>query len=179
MKTKICSRCKLEQLISEFYKNNKRKDGLCCYCKNCYKTYQKTHKTHRKKINQKYREEHKEEMKEYQKEYSQLAKGIYNNLKGNATYRNIKFNIKKEDFINWYEKELKKCYYCNRMLEDIRQDIKEGKENKNRLSIDRKNNHKGYELDNIVLACRRCNIIKGDYFTEKEMLQLGKILYSI
>lgn len=47
---------------------------------------------------------------------------------------------------------------------------------KNRLTIDRKNNNGNYCIDNIVLACYRCNTIKGDFFTEQEMLKIGKII---
>lgn len=37
MKTKICFRCKNEQLLSEFYKNKTKKDGLHLECKSCAK----------------------------------------------------------------------------------------------------------------------------------------------
>ena len=45
-----------------------------------------------------------------------------------------------------------------------------------RFSIDRKKNGIGYSLDNIVLACSRCNSIKSDYFTEEEMLKIGNFI---
>jgi 5-methylcytosine-specific restriction endonuclease McrA len=70
------------------------------------------------------------------------------------------------------------CYYCKRTLSEVKQDIKENIIFTNRLSIDRKDSFKGYSLDNIVLACYRCNTIKGRYFTEREMLKLAKTLYK-
>lgn len=40
MKTKVCTKCKLQKSSSEFHKNIKLKDGLCCRCKLCIKEYQ-------------------------------------------------------------------------------------------------------------------------------------------
>ena len=34
--TKKCSKCGRELPISEFYKNNRTKDGYCYYCKSCH-----------------------------------------------------------------------------------------------------------------------------------------------
>ena len=40
-----------------------------------------------------------------------------------------------------------------------------------------KDNSIGYNISNIVLSCRRCNSVKSDYFTEEEMIRIGKLLY--
>jgi hypothetical protein len=37
IKNKICSKCKIEKPLSEFYANNSRLDGLQSYCKECIK----------------------------------------------------------------------------------------------------------------------------------------------
>lgn len=34
--TKKCAKCGRELPISEFYKNNRTKDGYCYYCKSCH-----------------------------------------------------------------------------------------------------------------------------------------------
>ena len=47
---------------------------------------------------------------------------------------------------------------------------------KMRLTIDRKDNDRGYTIDNIVLSCNRCNMIKGNFFNEQDMLKIGKIV---
>jgi len=39
MVMKICTRCKVEKLISEFSKRKARQDGLLGHCKNCTDTY--------------------------------------------------------------------------------------------------------------------------------------------
>jgi ribosomal protein L33 len=86
MKTKFCTKCKIEKFITEFNKRN-NKDKLQCYCRDCNKLYC---------------QEHKVEIKENKKTY--------------------------------------------------------------------------YELNNIVLACGRCNFVKSNFFTEQEMLKIGNII---
>jgi hypothetical protein len=39
MKTKICSKCKIEKLIFEFHKETCNKDSLSRWCKLCHKQY--------------------------------------------------------------------------------------------------------------------------------------------
>jgi len=124
-----------------------------------------------------YQQEHKQEIKNYQKNYILTSTSIYSTLLNRNKKLKREF-ITKNDFINWYNQQEQKCYYCGRSLKEIKQDQKETNNHKNRLSIDRKNNNRGYTLDNIVLACYRCNLIKGNYFTEREMLNIGKILYK-
>jgi len=41
IKTKICSKCKIEKDISEFSKNKNKKDGVNSWCKYCCKQYRK------------------------------------------------------------------------------------------------------------------------------------------
>ena len=160
MKTKICTKCKKEKTLDQFYKGID-KDNLTYPCKDCIKIYYKENKV---KIN------------EYRKIYDLTSKRIYGILKNNTRNRGKELIITEEDFVNWYNNQEKICHYCKRTLEEIKQDIKENKKFKNRLSIDRKDNNKGYTLDNMALACRRCNSIKSDYFTEQEMIEIGKLL---
>jgi hypothetical protein len=37
--TKICSKCKIEKSIKDFYKRKTSKDGLRCHCKKCDDQY--------------------------------------------------------------------------------------------------------------------------------------------
>ena len=60
--TKRCSKCNRELPISEFANNKAQKDGLQCWCKECYNGYKQTHKQY---INQ------------YQKDYQNQFKGYY------------------------------------------------------------------------------------------------------
>ena len=55
MNVKKCYCCKKEKPLSEFSKDNKRKDGLFIYCKECqkqkYKIYYDKNKEHIKELN--------------------------------------------------------------------------------------------------------------------------------
>jgi len=44
---------------------------------------------------------------------------------------------------------------------------------------DRKDSTMGYTFDNVVLACRTCNVIKNSLLTYEEMLYLGPIIRSL
>lgn len=101
---------------------------------------------------------------------------IFSILKTRAKRENIQFSLTKDEFIEWYEKQNKKCFYCQRSIEDINKMDDSINNRTRRLTIDRLDNSKPYELDNIVLACYRCNYIKSDFFSKEEMIEIGKII---
>lgn len=193
MKTKICTKCKNEKPLNQFCKGND-KDDLNYQCKKCqhefYKIYYQSiirkekiclicnneflpKTNHQKCCSLKCTLIHN---KNQRKKHRLSPKAIWSILKQNT--KNKKFQITKEKFINWYNKQEQKCYYCERTLEQVKNDNKETNRYKTRLSIDRKDNNKGYKLNNIVLCCYRCNTIKGEYFTEQEMKQIGRTIYK-
>ena len=47
------------------------------------------------------------------------------------------------------------------------------------LEVDRKDNTKGYEIDNCVLACAVCNNAKSDKFTYEEFKAVGEVIGKI
>jgi len=120
----------------------------------------------------KYYQEHREEKHQKKFLYDRTLHGIFINLKYSAKKRNIDINFSENEFINWYDNQEQKCYYCNRTLEEVKKDYIFTK-NFHRFSIDRKNNDRSYELNNIVLACFNCNRIKGNFFNEEEMIKIG------
>lgn len=133
------------------------------------------HREVQKDYGKKYRllPKHKKEKHEYWQKYSLLPRRIFSILRTSAHKRNNLFSITEEVFTKWYEKQIKKCVYCNRTAEESKDFTYR------RLSIDRKDNNKGYELNNLVLACYRCNVIKSNIFTYDEMLEIGKLLKKI
>lgn len=172
MKTKICSRCKEEKSITEFHHSRGlyRKDGLQRYCKDCCNLAQlqwrQTHKELVKGYGQKYYQNHKEQFKERQGHYRATARGKYSMLRGHAR-QSILFTLEK--FEVWYDQQEKICYYCGRKLICAR-----AKRELDSLNIDRKDNNLSYTLDNMALSCRRCNIMKGSWLTETQMLDAAK-----
>ena len=160
MRTKCCSKCKEIKLIKDFYKDKYKKNGYVSSCKSCCYI-----------ITKKYSQSLKGKI--CQKKYYSSMKGIYNQLKTTSKRKNIIFTLNKKEFVTWYSKQLKQCVYCRRQDYEI---IKDYNGRHNRLSIDKKDNFKGYRLYNIVLCCHKCNTIKSDIFTFKEMKKIGIIL---
>ena len=99
--------------------------------------------------------------------------GIYVSLRNRGRKD---FDLKKEDFIEWYNKQEGKCSYCKLTLEEIRKlpPPYNRKNGLNKFSIDRKDNNLGYTIENITLSCFTCNTIKNNFLTYEEMLKIGK-----
>lgn len=159
MKTKICSVCKIKKAIEKFNNYKRGKNGKESRCKEC--SAKATHKWFKSIKGQ---------------IYYQLPKSIYRYLKSRAKQRKLSFNLSCQEFITWYNNELKICVYCKRTAQEA---IKDYNGYHTRLSIDRKDNNKGYQLDNIVLCCYNCNVIKGNRYTYEEMQQIAKIIIKI
>ena len=104
------------------------------------------------------------------------ARGIYDVLKAGAKKRNIIVGISRDDFALWYNSQKRECIYCKRSESDILLTDSVIQTKCNRLTIDRLNNDMGYCNDNLGLCCKRCNIIKGNFFTESEMMEIGLII---
>ena len=185
---KLCPHCKKYRPIKYFYKDKSRTDGLCSWCKECCKIHSRKYKrTEIGKLNErikykKFREEiktnpevlnkYRKNQRRHRRKYSKTAAGKYWNLKGRA--KDIKFTITQHEFELWFEKQTMKCHYCKK---DVL--FGYGKGNlSNSLTIDRKDNQVGYTIDNIVFACRKCNTIKGMWFTEKEMLEIAERYFN-
>ena len=120
----------------------------------------------------------KEHLKKYHSEYRKSASGIYTSLKKTLKLKSgvKELTINREDFIKWYKSQNKKCVYCGIKEEGLSKDIIQSKRFNKRLTIDRINNDIGYRINNIILACHKCNQIKNNLFTYNEMLQIGKII---
>jgi hypothetical protein len=142
----------------------------CMVCKRLFKPNSGSQKYCSKLCKQCVR---KSQHKKAYKKYYNSPLGLYNSLKKHAEERDVKFYLNKEMFITWYNKQNKKCIYCERTeTEAIKDKIGPFK----RITIDRKDNDIGYKFTNLVLACYRCNSIKGSFLTFKEMKQVAKII---
>ena len=157
---KICSKCHIKKPINQFCHSKNRYDSVGVYCKECVK---KDYLLNRKKI-----------MKKHKEYYNSLG-GLFASIKGSAKQRKIFFNLTKKEFVKWYRIQSKVCVYCKR---NVKQVIHEHKGFFKRLTIDRIDNKLGYQLDNIVLCCFKCNTIKGNDLDYKTMKKIGKILQN-
>lgn len=74
IKTKICTKCKKEKDLSEFYKEKLGKQGLRGDCKECVKKYKiKHYQKYKKRINKQkkqYKDKNKNKYKKYHNEYN-------------------------------------------------------------------------------------------------------------
>ena len=66
---KICSNCKQNIFIKDFYKNISKKDGRQSECKYCMSKYIIENKHRRSEYNKKYQVEHSQQIAKYQQKY--------------------------------------------------------------------------------------------------------------
>lgn len=185
MATKICSKCKQSKPLSEFYRDKQKRDKLTSSCKQCAEVMGKIYRDKvqedntlrqiRNNYHRQYRRLNIRKQREYyklkQREYNKTPKGKYYNKRSIAKRLGIKFDISRQEFVDWFNRQKPLgCYYCNADLEFIEQ----GNKTMGGITIDRKNNDNGYTLENICLSCRRCNTIKGNWFNEQQMLEIAK-----
>jgi hypothetical protein len=153
--TRYCKGCDRDLPLSMFTKDKKNKDGLAFYCKNC--------------------------TSEYGEKYRNTPDGVFSNIIGRSNYykhTKPRFHkpvlLTKPEFVDWYNNQEKKCYYCDIPEEnlDLIQEIFNRK--MLRLEVDCMNNELGYRLDNIVLACHLCNFMKLHVFSSAEMREIAQ-----
>lgn len=127
----------------------------------------------------KYHKENLDSYRAYRRNYRRLnPRGIFSALKDGAKKRNLQVTMTIDQFVCWWESQHKICFYCKRTLEEITHHSDSINNRAKRFTIDRADSKKPYSLKNIRLACYRCNCVKGDYFSESEMLKIGKIIHA-
>ncbi len=107
----------------------------------------------------------------YLKKYRQTVNCKFSVLRSRAWRRSILFLITKEKFIEWFNKQPRICRYCS-----VKVTMGIAGVRKNWLTIDRKNNNGSYFIDNIIISCHRCNLLKADDISYKVMIKIGKII---
>lgn len=122
-----------------------------------------------------WRDSHSEWQIAYREKRYLTAKYTWQRLSYRAKARNIPFKITLEEFTLWFNAQKKECFYCEITFEQMKQskDTMIARFKKS-FSVDRRLNNGAYEITNIVLACQRCNFIKGDFFTWEEMKEIAQ-----
>jgi len=142
------------------------------------KQYYLKNKTKIDARNKKWHQTHREQFKKYRHKYylKHPDLNLWNNVKNRCKYKNIELKFTKPEFLKWYNSRDKKCEYCG-ILETNWPKTKDTLlKIYKRLQLDRKIPGKAYSLDNLVLACPRCNCTKSNFFTFKEMKKIGRII---
>ncbi len=187
METLYCKRCGQTKSAIEFGSDSRRKNGksfYCLICRNALSALYKQHYkgTHSETFLERRRTQARkrywgnlEHYRKYQREnmrrFHRTDKGKYHTLKFRAKRDGILFNISEDMFLHWFCEQGLQCQYCGREVE-----FANGRSNTNMrgLTIDRKDPNGIYRLDNMCIACRQCNTIKGYWFSYDEMKQIAK-----
>lgn len=116
-----------------------------------------------------YNGRHLKEKRLISKEWRKSAVGKYKKLLERGRVKGVSVEITQDNFVLWFNNQAKVCHYCGVVLhKDYQDGYLRG------LTIDRKDNNKPYEIDNIVLACQRCNSMKGSWLNEEQMLDAAQ-----
>jgi len=98
---KICTKCKQEKELADFYKDNNYSDGMSAWCKKCKTEYAKQYRLKNKDKIQRYRDIHLEDMKQYRELYrEEIKEGHVKRKEKRKQYRlenkdKIRISIKK------------------------------------------------------------------------------------
>lgn len=102
MKTKICTKCKVEKSLYEFGSNKQSKDGKRSHCKECVNRHSKKYRQeHKEKIaiyTKRYHQEHREEAKIYSKKFHEAHKEECNNY-------SKKYKLEHKEEIKFYNQK--------------------------------------------------------------------------
>ena len=103
-------------------------------------------------------------------------KHIYNELIRRRNF-NYEVSITFEEFLDIIKEE--KCHYCDRELHYAKHSSDNNIKFSKAHQLDRKDNTRGYEYNNLIPCCWECNRVKSDTFTYKEFIKLSPILKEI
>ena len=181
---KKCSYCKKEKTLAEFGRLSSSKDGYRRECRECRKRYWKK------------APEEIEKWKEWRKDYmrqlginsrGRIVSEETKNKKRRkdklhwethdydlAAKKRTHYNYQRKGFSAGLEKFVElvtsKCFYCGcdpDSITTVCRYTKYGTGCFKHLGLDRVDNIKGYELENIVPCCWRCNNAKWTYSVEE------------
>jgi len=91
--------------------------------------------------------------------------------------RSSQVNLTNKEFKVWFANCYDgTCSYCGVTLEQYRSStfLKKIRPHIKNFGIDRKDTKRGYELDNIAVACNFCNSVKGSFFSHDEFKEIAK-----
>lgn len=154
--SKTCTKCGLVKPLSEFgTASATKKDGYNSWCRQC--------------------------VRDSSKNFRHTASGIFSSLKQRQRYlhkrndsRAKPFNLTREEFIVWYKKQKLECGYCGIPQDKWYLMAERYGSNWFRLTVDCMDNDTGYKVDNLILACAKCNLIKQNILTHDEMYYIGQ-----
>ena len=85
----------------------------------------------------------------------------YKEAKKMVKGRNYEFTITKEEYLNLWQKP---CHYCGNRYPN------------SGCGLDRKDNSRGYHIDNVLPCCKFCNRFRNSFASVEEMEKIIQIL---
>lgn len=184
---KRCSKCRCEKPPEDFPKNKLTQDGRGSWCRACCATYSKTPRGKAALARGIKRQQ--------DAGYYRFGKGAIPILKQGAEARGIAFSLSAEALETWWHQAPDACSYCGITTDDykrlrdfvvsydgtdyeilkFRRIFRSSKHAAiNWLTLDRVDNSRGYELNNLVKCCWFCNSIKGSLLSALDMRVIAK-----
>jgi hypothetical protein len=105
-----------------------------------------------------YQARHPEKIRSIKARYFQSVRGKYIQYKAAAKRRSLVFQLTLEQFKEYWGLP---CSYCGA---DIRT-----------IGLDREDNARGYEVDNVVPCCARCNMAKASMTTDEYLDHCARV----
>ena len=176
---KTCAKCNIEKELEEFHKDRRKKDGLCCQCKNCIKEYQKKYQKENtekiKQLKKVYRQENREKIREGRKEHYENNKEVISQ-KGKE-YREQNEDKIKQRKIEYYKKNREKIKEHNKENKEQKKEYnkKYQKENKSKRNEQLKERYKNDPIYRLKQCLRSLNykVIKKGYKSASTQKLLG------
>lgn len=75
------------------------------------------------------------------------------------------------EYVKWHSEQKQECVYCGMTDADSITRFR------HHLHVDRKENHIGYAMANMVFACPRCNVTKNAYLTHDQMKDVARAYF--
>jgi hypothetical protein len=184
---KRCTKCGLSKPLDDFPANKLTKDGRGSWCKSCVAAYYRTDRG---------KQALTRGLKKLQDAgYFRFGRGAIPILRQGAKARGLTFTLTADSLDTWWQQTPDHCAYCGISTEEFRRlrdavvayagpdhEIRKFKRTFrspkhaaiNWLTLDRVDNSRGYEVDNLVKCCWFCNTIKGSLLTHVDMFAIAK-----
>lgn len=164
--TKVCTNCKKEKELDEFYNCKSFKDGKTFECKQCMTEYRNKNIVKNRLYSKNYKAENSEECKARDRKYwgdLDPAVRLFRQAGNRARRKNIPFNLELKDIIVPEKCPLLECNFVSgrKYAYPYTQ------------SIDRIDNSKGYIKGNVQVLSFKANSMKNSS-TQEELITFAK-----
>lgn len=144
---KICSKCSEEKSLDEFHNSSKSKDGKQSQCKSCAKIAARD-------WGRQNRSSASAAMGNYRQTWGGAVRERYHNSRHRARVKGYKFTITQDYLFELLTQQNYKCALTGDAISFVSSDSK-------KLSLDRKDNSRGYEIGNVQWVTWEVNNAKG------------------